>query len=105
MLVTGFTPSTNSEQETLEKAREDLNDQLADTWIRELTKCGISNSPVMPFFGTESYARKFLSGAVDGSKIMRDTGFEYTYTDFGKAELSAALQEFIDMRLWPESLV
>ncbi len=58
----------------------------------------------MPFFGSETYARKFLSGAVDGSKMMRETGFQYKYTDFGKKELGEALQEFVNMKLWPKSL-
>ena len=88
----------------MEAARAELNDKLADTWIIELSKCGISNSPIMPFFGSETYARKFLSGAVDGSKIVRETGFEYKYTDFGKVQLGEALQEFVDSKLWPKSL-
>lgn len=79
---------------------EDLNDELLGPWAELLEEAGITRpGPLTPFMEIELLKDTDLS--MDGSRLEKLLGFEYTKPQINKELLEEVIESYKRMKWWP----
>ena len=81
---------------------DEQNQGFLSLWLAHVAKAKIANTPVTTYLDYDAFVLKPI--VVDGSKIVRETGFEYQYTDYTPESMREMLDEFKALNLWPAHL-
>ena len=86
----------------MEGIRNEQNEDMLYLWLKHLEKAGITHCPVTTLFDSEVYSLKPVT--VNGSKIVRDTGFQYQYVQYTGEQMREIVEELKTQNLWPMHL-
>ncbi|OLL22063.1 putative UDP-arabinose 4-epimerase 2 [Neolecta irregularis DAH-3] len=98
----GFLPPTDDFEAQMIDLVDEMNEYLLSTWNHMLRVAGIRATPVSPYLDNEFV--RIRSFSIDGTKITRETGFEYTEKCLTFENALEALLDFEERGLWPRVL-
>jgi len=98
----GFLPPTDDFEAQMVDLVDDMNEYLLSTWNHMLRVAGIRDTPVSPYLDNEFV--RIRSFSIDGTKIIRETGFEYKEKSLTFENALEALVDFEERGLWPRVL-
>jgi len=103
-IKTGFmgTMVSNVAKVSMRTVTEEINDKHLKPWSELCKNEEITNSPLTPYLDQELLYNNPLS--VDGSKI-ESTGFTYDYPNLTEALLREQVAYFVDLGLFPSSVL
>jgi hypothetical protein len=83
----------------LDNATDEINDKHMRPWVNLLKNNKIKNTPLSPYLDKELLYNNALS--VDGTKITKETGFEYEVPQITDEKIQEMIDDFIVLNLWP----
>ena len=83
----------------MDSVTEDINEKHLAPWAELLKKSDIRVSPLSPYLDEELLYNNALS--VNGSKIEKVTGFNYTVPNLTKQKLIEIIDSFKAQNFWP----
>jgi len=82
---------------------EDCNDKHMVPWATVCRDDGVPNTPLNPYLYEELLNNHPLW--LDGSKLEKETGFEYEKPELTRDLLVEVLQDFVNLKMFPPSMV
>ena len=79
--------------------RNKMNDDILYSWLTYLDQSGIKHSPVEAWLDQEMMAD--VEYAVDASKFVRMTGFEYQVKELRGQHFRDVVDAFLEIGAWP----
>lgn len=83
----------------MESVIDAVNEKHLAPWAELVRKNNIVVTPLSPYLDQELLYNNALS--IDGSKIERETGFEYVVPYLTKEKLEEVIDGFKELGLWP----
>ncbi|XP_076239585.1 uncharacterized protein LOC143182469 isoform X2 [Calliopsis andreniformis] len=92
----------NVVDEDMSSVVEEVNDKHMGPWAEACNKDGVENSPLSPYIDQELLYNKHLY--LQPGKLS-NTGFTYLYPKLTKDALREVLDDYVNMKIFPHSLV
>ncbi|XP_015514980.1 uncharacterized protein YbjS isoform X1 [Neodiprion virginianus] len=82
---------------------EEVNDKHMSPWAEACSKDGVENSPLSPYINRELLYNKNLY--LQPGKLSSTTNFTYLYPKLMKESLKEVVDDYVEMKIFPHSLV
>lgn len=79
--------------------RQECNAFFLEEWLKLLKQCDIKHTPLSPYFDNDFLCARLR--LVDGSRVCRETGFEYQNVGFSHSAVLDSIEEFKVLGIWP----
>jgi hypothetical protein len=84
----------------LEVLRQEINQFTIEAWIETVAEDNVKSSPLSPYMDREIYSGRMW--CVDGSKIIREIGFEYKHIGIQKERMQEIIDSYRELGIWPK---
>ncbi|KAL7293658.1 hypothetical protein TKK_0012737 [Trichogramma kaykai] len=84
---------------------EEINDKHMGPWAEACNIDGIQNSPLTPYIDQEILYNRSVGSSLPPAKLLQDIHFQYNYPKLTKEALKEVLDDYVDMKIFPHSLV